>query len=117
MNRDMLARRLERRNFHVLEAEDGVQGLELAAREKPAIILLDINLPEMDGYEVARRLKSDPQTASIPLIALTAHALSKDRDKALAAGCDDYATKPVDFTALLRLMRRMLEGAEGGQTA
>ncbi len=117
MNRDMLVRRLERRNFNVLEAEDGLQGLQFARQKRPDIILLDINLPKMDGYDVARHLKSDPETAIIPIIALTAHALSKDRDKALAAGCDGYATKPVDFAALLYLIRSLLDVPEGGQTA
>ncbi len=117
MNRDMLARRLQRRGFRTLDAEDGLRGLQTARQEKPDLILLDISLPEMDGYEVARRLKSEPETSAIPIIALTAHALSEDRDKALNAGCDAYAIKPVDFPALLDTMRRLLGASQGEQEA
>ncbi len=109
MNRDMLVRRLKRRDFRTLEAVNGLEGLQMAINHRPDIILLDISLPEMDGYEVARRIKDMPETAEIPIIALTAHALAEDREKALAAGCDDYATKPVNFDALLETIRRLLE--------
>ncbi len=109
MNRDMLARRLGRRGFHVLEAVDGLQGLAMARQHHPDLILLDISLPEIDGYEVTRRLKADPQTAGVPIVALTAHALVEDRQRALDAGCDEYTTKPVDFKALLAIMERILQ--------
>ncbi len=108
-NRDMLVRRLERRNFRVLEAVDGVEGLRMGRDYLPDIVLLDISIPKIDGYEVARRLKSDPQTAGIPIVALTAHALSEDRERAFAAGCDEYATKPVNFKALLSIIDQLLE--------
>ncbi len=109
LNRDMLVRRLQRRGFHTLEAEDGLRGVEMTRQHRPDLILLDISIPEMDGYEVARRLKADPETAGIPILALTAHAMLEDRDKALAAGCDEYATKPVDFQTLLTTVHRLLE--------
>lgn len=98
---DFLSRRLKRRGFEVMLAFDGQQGLESAQDNKPDIILLDMNLPVMDGWTAARALKSGTGTASIPIIALTAHAMSGDREKALAAGCDDYHAKPVDFSRLL----------------
>ncbi len=109
MNRDMLSRRLQRRGFRILEAVDGAQGLAMAAWHKPALILLDISIPEMDGYEVARRLRADAETAAIPIIALTAHALAEDREKALAAGCNAYLTKPIHFQSLLETIRRLLK--------
>lgn len=98
---DVLSRRLRRRGHEVALAHDGAAGLEAVRRERPEVILLDLNLPVMDGWTVARRLKDDPGTAAIPIIALTAHALAGDRDKAIAAGCDDYHPKPVDFSRLL----------------
>lgn len=101
MNRDMLSRRLERRDFTVLIAVDGQEGVAIAQQERPDLILMDMSLPIMDGWEATRVLKADPETASIPIIGLSAHALSTDRDKALDAGCDDYDTKPVDFNRLL----------------
>jgi two-component system cell cycle response regulator DivK len=101
LNRDMLSRRLQRRGFDVLLAEDGGQGVEMATSALPDLVLLDMSLPVLDGWEVARRLKAAPATRQIPIIALTAHAMSGDRDKALEAGCDDYDTKPVDFSLLL----------------
>lgn len=101
MNRDMLSRRLMRRGFEVEVAVDGGAGLALAQEHHPDLVLLDMSLPVLDGWEVARRLKAAPETAGIPIIALTAHALSGDRDKALAAGCDDYDTKPVQIANLL----------------
>ena len=101
MNRDMLSRRLEKKGFDVVMAVDGRQGVDLASTSGPDIILLDMSLPVMDGWEAARILKGDDATRGIPIIALTAHALSGDREKALEAGCDDYDTKPLDFKRLL----------------
>ncbi len=109
MNRDMLVRRLRRRGFYMLEAVDGLQGVAVARQHHPDLILLDISIPEIDGYEVARRLRADPQTAGIPIVALTAHALEEDRQRALDAGCDEYTTKPVDFKALLAIIERILQ--------
>ena len=100
MNRDMLSRRLERRGYSIIMAYDGEQGLSLAYSEMPDLILMDISLPVMDGCEVTRRLKADKRTRHIPVIALTAHALVTDRVKAINAGCDDYDTKPIDFSRL-----------------
>ena len=101
MNRDMLSRRLKKKGFDVMIAIDGQRGVEMATEENPDIILLDMSLPVMDGWDAARHLKSDETTKSIPIIALTAHAMAGDRDKALGAGCDDYDTKPVDIKRLL----------------
>lgn len=101
MNRDMLRRRLERKGYSVLTAVDGAQGLDVAKTDAPDVIIMDLSLPRMDGWEACRRLKADQATKAIPVIALTAHAMSTDRDKALAAGCDDFDTKPVDFARLL----------------
>lgn len=108
MNRDMLSRRLTRSGFHVLIAEDGLRGWEMAASE-PAIdiILLDMSLPGIDGWEVARRVKARAETARTPIIALTAHAMAGDREKAIAAGCDDYDTKPVDLLRLLEKIHQL----------
>jgi CheY-like chemotaxis protein len=102
MNRDMLMRRLQRKGYRVIIAPDGLQGHDLAHTESPDLILMDLSLPVMNGWVVTRRLKADPATRHIPIIALTAHALATDRAKALEAGCDDYDTKPVDFTRLQR---------------
>jgi CheY-like chemotaxis protein len=101
MNRDMLGRRLQRHGHSVCFAVDGPQGVAMAASESPDIILMDINLGEMDGWEATRRIKAAPATAAIPVIALTAHALATDRDKSLAAGCVDFDTKPVNLQRLL----------------
>ena len=101
MNRDMLSRRLERRGYHVVLAADGEQGLMLARSEKPDLILMDMSLPVMDGWQATRFIKSDENIRQIPVIALTAHAMSGDREKALDAGCDDYDTKPIDFDRLI----------------
>ncbi len=109
MNRDMLSRRLARKNFQVAVAVNGLEGVEKARSECPDLILMDMSLPELDGWEATRRIKSDPDTACIPLIALTAHAMAGDREKALAAGCDDYDTKPIDFTRLLEKIEAQLE--------
>lgn len=116
MNRDMLSRRLMRHGFLVRMAEDGRRGLELASAEDSAwdLILLDMSLPEVDGWEVARRLKLSPATAQIPIIALTAHAMSGDRENAISAGCDDYDTKPVDLVRLLQKIQQLLPPAPLG---
>ena len=98
---DFLSRRLKRRGYDVLLAHDGQEAVEKTRSEHPDVVLLDMNLPVMDGWTAARTLKADPDTAKVPLIALTAHAMSGDRDKALEAGCDDYHPKPVDFSRLL----------------
>ena len=108
MNRDMLSRRLQRKGYSVLIAVDGEQGLAKAYSEMPDLILMDISLPFIDGYEVTRRLKANPRTRHIPVIALTAHALLTDRDKALKAGCNDYDTKPVDFSRLTEKIETLL---------
>lgn len=100
MNRDMLSRRLERKGFRVIVAKDGGEGYHLARSQSPDIILMDMSLPVMNGWDLTRRLKSEIATSQIPIIALTAHALASDRAKALEAGCDDYDTKPVDFFRL-----------------
>jgi CheY-like chemotaxis protein len=105
---DFLSRRLKRRGYEVAIAEDGQQGLDKARSENPALILLDMNLPVMDGWTVAQKLKDDEATRRIPIIALTAHAMAGDRDKALAAGCNDYHAKPVDFSQLLTQIQTVL---------
>jgi CheY-like chemotaxis protein len=108
----MLQTRLElTEGYEVLVAANGHDGLALIARERPDLVLMDLNLPDIDGWEATRRLKADPATAKIPVIALTAHAMSGDREKALAAGCDEFDTKPVDFERLLQKMRALLNGA------
>jgi CheY-like chemotaxis protein len=101
MNRDMLSRRLQRKGHEVLMAADGMQCLLMAESETPDLILLDMSLPVIDGWEAARRLKDSPTTSAVPIVALTAHAMAGDREKALAAGCDDYDTKPVELGRLL----------------
>jgi CheY-like chemotaxis protein len=101
MNRDMLSRRLLRKGFEVVIAVDGREGVDKASSESPDLILLDMSLPVMDGWEAAGHLKTNPATREIPVLALTAHAMDGDREKALAAGCDDYDTKPVNFARLL----------------
>jgi two-component system, cell cycle response regulator DivK len=108
MNRDMLSRRLQRKGYTVVMAHDGEQALELAASENPDLILMDISLPKMDGWQVTRLLKSKPDTSGIPVIALTAHALSTDRQKAFEIGCDDYDTKPVEFRRLSEKIEHLL---------
>ncbi len=108
MNRDMLSRRLQRRGFEVLIAADGEQGLAVAAAEQPDLILMDMSLPVLDGWEATRRLKAAPETRSIPIIALTAHAMSGDREKAIEAGCDDYDTKPIELPRLLEKIQALL---------
>ena len=108
MNRDMLSRRLERRGYQVVIAVDGEQGVAMARLEAPDLILMDMSLPVLDGWEAARRLKAAPETQAIPVIALTAHAMVGDREKAIAAGCDDYDTKPVEFQRLLEKIEAIL---------
>ena len=110
MNRDMLSRRLIKRGHHVVVAVDGRQGVDLAGSESPDIILLDMSLPVMDGWEAARILKGDGATAGIPIIALTAHAMAGDREKCLEAGADDYDTKPVEFKRLMGKIEALLGG-------
>jgi two-component system cell cycle response regulator DivK len=108
MNRDMLSRRLARNGFEVVIAVDGHEGVNKAASEKPDLILMDMSLPTMDGWEATRHVKADPVTRMIPVIALTAHAMNEDREKALAAGCDDFDTKPVDLARLLEKVAALL---------
>lgn len=108
----MLRRRLAKHGYEMLEAGDGAQGVEAARHEKPSLILMDLNLPVISGWEAARQLKSSAETKSIPIIALSAHALEGEEEKALAAGCDDFETKPVSLPRLLKKMARLLdEGA------
>lgn len=109
LNRDMLTRRLQRRGYATLVAEDGERGLEAARQSRPQLILMDMSLPVMDGWEATRKLKSSPETAAIPIVALTAHAMSGDRERALEAGCDDYDTKPVEFPRLLLKIEALLK--------
>jgi CheY-like chemotaxis protein len=108
MNRDMLSRRLERKGYQVVIATDGEQGVDLALSEAPDLILLDMSLPTIDGWEAARRIRREPETATVPIIALTAHAMAGDMEKALAAGCDDYDTKPVELIRLLAKIEALL---------
>ena len=112
MNRDMLSRRLIRRGFQVVFAMDGQQGIDLARSERPDIILMDMSLPVIDGWEATRRLKADDATRSVPVIGLTAHAMSGDREKAIEAGCDDYDTKPVELDRLIGKIERLLGTAK-----
>ncbi len=108
MNRDMLSRRLARHGYDVVIAQDGARGVAMVLEEHPDLVLMDMSLPVLDGWEATRRLKSDPATKSVPVIALTAHAMAEDRDKALAAGCDDYDTKPIELPRLLQKITSLL---------
>ena len=108
MNRDMLSRRLVRRGYEVVMAIDGEQGIAAARSERPDLILMDMTLPVVDGWEATRRLKAEPQTRGIPIIGLTAHAMAGDREKVINAGCDDYDTKPVELPRLLQKIEVML---------
>ena len=108
MNRDMLSRRLQKQGYEVVMAIDGEEGVATAQAEAPALILMDMSLPGIDGWEATRRLKATPQTQNIPIIALTAHAMTDDRDKAMAAGCDDFDTKPVELPRLLSKIEALL---------
>ncbi len=117
VNRDMLSRRLSRRGYQVLTAVDGQEGVTVAQSQNPDLILMDLSLPVMDGWEATKRLKAAPETQSIPIIALTAHALMSDRDQAIEAGCDDYETKPIDFPRLLeKLEARVGPGSTHAMT-
>jgi CheY-like chemotaxis protein len=111
-NRDALSRHLTRRGYEVVMAADGQHGIAMVRSEAPALILMDMSLPVLDGWEATRQLKADPQTGSIPVIALTAHAMAGDRAKALEAGCDDYDTKPVEFPRLLAKIQALLAGKD-----
>jgi CheY-like chemotaxis protein len=108
MNRDMLSRRLQKQGYEVVIAVDGEEGVAKAQTEAPALILMDMSLPGVDGWEATRRLKASPNTQKIPVIALTAHAMTDDRDKAMAAGCDDFDTKPVELPRLLSKIQALL---------
>ena len=108
MNRDMLSRRLARRGYEVVIAVDGAEGVDKAGTEAPALILMDMSLPVVDGWDATRRIKAAPATRAIPVIALTAHAMSGDREKAVEAGCDDFDTKPVDLARLLGKIEALL---------
>jgi two-component system cell cycle response regulator DivK len=108
MNRDMLSRRLERRGYEIVIAVDGQQGVDLARSASPDLILMDMSLPVIDGWEATRQLKAQPEFKAIPIIALTAHAMSGDREKALEAGCDDYDTKPIELPRLLGKIEALL---------
>jgi CheY-like chemotaxis protein len=109
MNRDMITRRLQRRGYEVVIAVDGAQALAMAQSESPALILMDISLPVLDGWETTRRLKMAPETKSIPVIALTARAMTGDREKCIEAGCDDFDTKPVELSRLLSKIEMLLQ--------
>ena len=112
MSRDMLSRRLIRRGFEVIFAVDGQQGVDLARSQRPDIILMDMSLPVIDGWEATRRVKSDDATRGVPVIGLTAHAMSGDRERAIEAGCDDYDTKPVELDRLIGKIKRLLGNAK-----
>ncbi len=109
MNRDMLSRRLAKRGYAVAMAVDGRQGIDMALSEKPDIILLDMSLPIVDGWEAAQQIKANPASAGVPLIALTAHAMASDRERAISAGCDDFDTKPVELPRLLGKIETLLK--------
>jgi CheY-like chemotaxis protein len=114
MNRDMLSRRLQRRGYLVVRAADGQEAVDMAARQRPDLILMDVSLPVMDGLEATRRIRAHAETQTIPIIALTAHAMSGDRDRAVQAGCDDYHPKPVELPHLLARMESLLARAATG---
>ncbi len=109
MNRDMLSRRLKRKGYEVIIAVDGAEGVSMAIGEHPDLILMDMSLPVIDGWTATQQLKANPDTQSIPIIALTAHAMSGDKEKALEAGCDDYDTKPIELDRLLSKMENLLK--------
>lgn len=116
MNRDMLSRRLQRKGYQVMVALDGQRGLEMAQNEAPDLILMDMGMPVLDGWDATRLLKADAATRHVPVIALTAHAMSSDREKALEAGCDDYETKPIELPRLLAKIEALLSGVEMAST-
>lgn len=113
MNRDMLSRRLARQGFEVALAIDGQQGVDMTASEKPDLVLMDMSLPVINGWEATAKIKSNPDTGGIPVIALTAHAMAEDREKCIAAGCDDFDTKPVDLPRLLEKIKTLLSAKSG----
>ncbi|MFN3650896.1 MAG: response regulator [Armatimonadota bacterium] len=112
MNRDMLSRRLQRRGYEVVLAVDGQEGVDAARREQPDLVLMDMSLPVLDGWEATRKLREQPETQALPIIALTAHAMAGDRERALEAGCDDYDTKPIELPRLLSKIEALLGKAE-----
>lgn len=112
-NRDFLSRRLQRRGFEVIVAKDGVAGVKMAQSEHPDLILMDMNMPRLDGWEATRQIKDDPKSGNIPVIALTAHAMQGDRERALQAGCADYHTKPVEFPKLMAQIETLLQARDG----
>ena len=112
LNRDMLSRRLRRKGFQVSEAGDGLECLAQVAKQIPDIILMDMSLPEMNGWEATQRIKNDPATARVPIIGLSAHAIDGDRQKAISAGCDDYLTKPIDFQILVQKIEAFLPSSK-----
>ncbi len=114
MNRDMLSRRLARKGYEVVIAIDGQQGVAMARSETPDLILMDMSLPVLDGWEATRQLKTAPETQAIPIIALTAHAMAGDREKAVKAGCNDYDTKPIELPRLLEKIEALLVRASSG---
>jgi two-component system cell cycle response regulator DivK len=114
LNRDMLSRRLQRKGYDVVIAVDGQQGVDMTASETPALVLMDMSLPVLDGWEATRRIKADERTKHIPVIALTAHAMQGDEQKAKEAGCDDYDVKPVELSRLLEKMEKLLGGQPAG---
>ncbi len=109
MNRDMLKRRLERKDFEVIIAVNGQEGIDMAGTVQPDIILMDLSLPLVDGWEATKRIKSNPSLAAIPIIALTAHAMAGDKENAMAAGCNDYDTKPIEFERLMSKISRLID--------
>jgi len=113
LNRDMLTRRLQRRGYDIVSATDGEQGVALASSERPDLILMDISLPGLNGWDATRRIRENSATAGIPIIALTAHAMSGDREKTIEAGCDEYETKPVELNTLLAKMQALLTMGRG----
>ena len=115
INRDMMVRRLQRRGYTIVSAVDGQQAIDMTRSENPDLILMDMSLPVVDGWEATRQIKNDPCINRIPVIGLTAHAMVGDRDKALNAGCDDYATKPVEFEKLVELINRLIGAVQNGR--
>jgi CheY-like chemotaxis protein len=109
MNRDMLSRRLQRKGYEVVIAVDGEQGVSMASSERPDLILMDMSLPILDGWEATRKIKATPESQAVPVIALTAHAMAGDQERCVAAGCDDYDTKPVDLSRLLGKIEALLK--------
>ena len=110
MNLDMLSRRMAKKGYEILKASDGQAGIETCRQERPDLILMDMSLPVVDGWTATQTLKSDPATSAIPIVALTAHAMQADRDKAMEAGCDAFATKPIDLPALIETIEKLMSG-------